>query len=527
MTREDPLDRFTILRELGRGTTGPVYAARDRSTGAAAALKTLDPALLGAADAKLAMAFLENARSAARLRHSNIVKVLDAGEAGGMPYVAMELVEGKTLRQMLADRPLPIARAIRIFDDVASALAYAHEEGMVHRGVRPSNIFVLPSGAAKIGDFGTGQVGDAAARYLSPEQVRGDPIDPRTDLYSLGAVLYEMLTHRAPFGGHSSKEIRENILRSGPRRPSEANPSVPAALDEMVLRLLARNPDERPAGARDLLRELQRLEESLGLRPGVSPATPEPAKSEPTLRTEPRAEEFQDFRPIPVMPQFDEREERLREQDARVVRRRGPEPARRSGASNALAVLAIALAVFSIGLTVVSNGYPGLGALRTFVTRTEEAPAKTVPAVATVVAPPPQPAPLPVAETVRPAAAEPIPPAPSEPLPAPKLEKPAAVVATAPQPAPPAPQPKATLREPQPAAKAKLIVAVSPGGEIYVDGKHAGTAPQLTTLDLEPGMHRIEIRSGSRRPYLTYMVVEPGEERHIRYDFDAKAHPRA
>src|SRR5436190_77359 len=250
MTQENTLGRYTILRELGRGAIGTVYAARDRSAGALVALKILDPALLSAADAKLAELFLKNARSAARLRHSNIVKVQDAGEAGGTAYVATELVEGESLRHLLDERPLPIARAVQIFDDIASALAYAHEEGVVHRGVKPSNILVSRSGVAKIGDFGTGQIGDAALRYMSPEQVRGEPVDQRTDLFSLGAVFYEMLTRRAPFEGHSAKEIKENILRAAPPRPSEVNPLVPGALDRMVLGMLARHPDERPANAR-------------------------------------------------------------------------------------------------------------------------------------------------------------------------------------------------------------------------------------------------------------------------------------
>jgi len=121
-TQENPLERYTILRELGRGAIGTVYAARDRSTGAVVALKTLDPALFSEPNAQLAELFLKNARSAGRLRHANIVAIVDAGEAGGTAYVAMELVEGESLRHLLDERPLPIARAIRIFDDIASAL---------------------------------------------------------------------------------------------------------------------------------------------------------------------------------------------------------------------------------------------------------------------------------------------------------------------------------------------------------------------------------------------------------------------
>ena len=252
MTQTSPPERYTILRELGRGAIGTVYAARDGSTGAVVALKILDPALFSEANEPLAEAFLNNARSAAGLRHRNIVRVFDAGEAGGTAYVAMELVEGESLRRVLDHGPLSIARAVQIFDDIASALAYAHEERMVHRGLKPSNIIVAPSGVAKIGDFGTGQIGEAALRYMSPEQVRRDPVDARSDLFSLGAVFYEMLTRRAPFEGDSPEQIKQNILRAAPPPPSTSNPHVPGALDAIVARLLAPRPDDRFANARDL-----------------------------------------------------------------------------------------------------------------------------------------------------------------------------------------------------------------------------------------------------------------------------------
>ena len=269
MTQDNPLGRYTILRELGRGAIGTVYAARDASTGVVVALKVLDPALCSEPNARLAERFLENARAAARLRHRNIVRILDAGEARPTAFVAMELVEGESLRRVLDERPLSIARAIQVFDDIASALAYAHEEGMVHRGVKPSNIIVLPSGVAKIGDFGLGQIGDAALRYTSPEQVRRDSVDHRSDLFSLGVVLYEMLTRRAPFEGNTPDQIRNNILHAEPAAPSKVNPHVPAALDAIVSRLLARNADERFSNARLVLRDLQRVEEELGLGPGA------------------------------------------------------------------------------------------------------------------------------------------------------------------------------------------------------------------------------------------------------------------
>ena len=533
MTQQTPLERYKILRELGHGAISRVYAVRDESMGAVVALKTLNPALFSEADANLAELFLKNARSAGRLRHRNIVQVHDAGEAGGTAYVAMELLEGESLRNMLEHRPLSIARAIQIFDDIASALAYAHEEGMVHRGVRPSNIIVLRSGVAKITDFGIGQIGEAALRYMSPEQVRGDPVDHRSDLFSLGAVFYEMLTRRAPFEGNSPKEIKESILRAEPPRPSEVNPHVPGALDGIVLRMLAGHPDDRFANARILLRDLQRLEEALGLGPGASAGTGEPTVSvspdgpEPRLRT-PDPNRFRDREPtMHDAPRFAQHEE------FQHMMGREPAPERSSGSrATRFAALALLLAVFPTGLGVVLydslQEVPATAAapsLSTAPPPMAEATKEPATAPAEPEASPPRPMgdaraenPLPQ----KPSVAEPTPSAQIESLPARESKQPATAVTAPAQQVPRTAQPTATISEPQPGGTAKLMIAVAPQGELYIDGKHYGATPPITTLDLEPGMHRIEIRSGSRKPYLTYITVQAGDLRRIRHDFDAK-----
>jgi eukaryotic-like serine/threonine-protein kinase len=550
MTQENLPGRYTILRELGRGAIGAFYAARDASTGAQVALKILHPALFSEANAKLAELFLKNARSAARLRHRNIVRIFDAGEAGGTAFVASELVEGESLRHMLEERPLSIARAIQIFDDIASALAYAHEEGMVHRGVKPSNIIVLREGVAKIGDFGTGQIGAAALPYTSPEQVRGDPVDHRSDLFSLGAVFYEMLTRRAPFEGDTPEQIRENILRAEPPLPSKVNPHVPSALDALVLRMLARHPDDRFTNARVLLRDLQRVEEELGLGPGAGARN----VSVPAVRPEPSpAEDLQHRSPVPAGEAF-------HAPDASFIKEREPRPEQSSESrASLLAALALMLAMVSIGLTVVLYYSPDLIDRLTLASRIQEAPKPpTAAAPSPPIAPPPvtearkepptEPAPAPAAPEASPppatsdakpeessgvASASPLPPQPLVEEPGPSAqaesllpaesEKPAAGE-TAPTPeAPRAKQPRAKVAEPQAGAMARLLIAVSPRGELYIDGEHYGTTPPITTLELAPGMHRIEVRSGSRKPYVTYMTVQGGEERRIRHDFNAKS----
>ena len=483
MTEENILARYTIQRELGRGALGAVYAARDRTTGTVVALKRLDPALFSKADASFAERFLQQARAARRLEHAGIVRVLDAGAAAGTGYVAMELLEGESLRSILDRGPLPLARAIRIAHDVACGLAYAHLEGVVHGGLKPSNIIVLRSGAAKITDFGVAKL---TPRRQAPDQ----PPDHRADVFALGGVLYEMLAHRPPPGD------------GAPLAPSELNPHVPRALDAVVLSMLAERPADRMAGIPVLLRELQRLQEGLGLEPDANPPAEAPAAP-------PR---FEERAPPQEPPRFAaiEREREVLEY-RRAMMERGPGARRRAGARPPIvAALALVLALVAIGLTGYLYYSSGLGERVLAAIRTREAPA---PAPA---APIPA-APSPVAETPK------VVEAPKEPLMVKRMPaaEPAALapienpVVREPE------KPKPTVVETAP-ARAQLIVAVAPRGEIYIDGEHRGTSPPLTTLDLEPGMHRVEVRSGARKPFLTYMTVEPGDVRRIRHDFNAK-----
>ena len=597
MTTENMLARHKILHELGRGATGTVYAARDRTTGAVVALKRLDPPLLKS-DAAFAERFLKYARSARHLSHRNIVKVHDAGEAAGTAYVAMEMLEGENLRDILDEGPLPMARAIQIAHEIACGLAHAHLEGVIHGGIKPSNVIVLRSGVVKITDFGIGQLGHAAllsgARagclaYLSPEQVRGDPVDHRCDIFSLGAVFYEMLTRRRPFEGDSPKEITGSILHAKPPPPSELNPHVPRALDAIVLSMLAGQPAARMAGVPVLLRELQRLEEGLGLGSGASAGTDEPTASAPPaepgpgLRT-PDPDRFRERAPMQDEPQFarhgefrdaigfgvrpdssaaDEFQHRqitdrevLEYERAMRARRFGPERSSRSRPA-IFAALALVLAALGIGLTefmgltAFMDDWSGRIERGIAARRMQEAPV-------TAAAPSRSTAPAPAAETTRePAAApeasppravadgkaeqessaslsapEPMPPKPLAAEPGPLAPKESPVARAPEQPAsagaaqakqlPRAVQPTAKVPAEQPGGTARLILAVSPRGELYIDGEHRGTIPPVTTLDLEPGMHRIEVRSGSRKPYLTYMTVQAGDVRRIRHDFNAK-----
>ncbi|TAK84262.1 MAG: PEGA domain-containing protein [Betaproteobacteria bacterium] len=496
MTQENMLASYKILHELGRGSMGTVYAARDRETGGVVALKRLDPAL-GKSDASFAERFLKHARSARLLKHHNIVRIHEASEVGGTVYVAMELLEGRNLRHILDAGPLPVARAIQIAHDIACGLAHAHLEGVVHGGLKPSNVIVLRSRVVKITDFGIGQLGQAAPlseapagglSYMSPEQLRGEPLDHRCDIFALGALFYEMLGHRPPFEGGSAKEIVENILHARPPLPSELNPHAPRALDAIVFSMLAGQPVDRMPGVPILLRDLQRLEEGLGFASDASAGADEPTASvpppgpEPELRTpdpnrfrEP--EEFQQRNRIADSEAFDH-------DKAIAMMERESGRQRSSGSRPAIAgALTLVLAVLGIGLAGFMYYSPGPGERGVAASRMPETPA-TAPAA-------PEASP---------------PPAPASAAPAQAL--------------PPAMRPPAKVPKPQPGGTARLVLAVSPRGEIYIDGKHHGTTPPITTLDLEPGMHRVEVRSGSRTPYLTYMTLQAGDVRRIQYGFN-------
>lgn len=554
MPQENVLARYSILHELGRGAIGRVYAARDRETGAVVALKRFDPALLAKLGASSAERLLKQARSARFLKHSNIVAVHDAGEVGGTLYVAMEMLEGESLRKMLDDGPLPIGRALRIAHDIATGLAYAHLEGAVHGGLKASNVIVLRSGVAKITDFGTAQPAQP-----SPEQMRGDPVDHRSDIFSLGALLYEMLTHRPPVDATAPP-------------PSELNPHVPRALDTVVLSMLARQSGSRMPGVPILLRELDRLEEGLGLSAAPRAAAGEPTASVPPAEpvSRPRAPDparITDRVPVRDAPRADPTSDRelfdyhpamaMMDRESRQERCAG---SRRTISASVIAVLAL-LGTGVAGF-MYSFSWPGEPGIRDALARLVPS-SLTQRTLATAHEPSRQVAPLPVAATTKepeaPASAPepprevaPLPvgdatpeavPArpPEDPMPAgpqvaepPPLAQPAptesSVVRASEQPepaqAPPVQKPartaQATTKAPQrqPGGTARLILAVSPQGEIYIDGKHHGTTPPVTAFDLEPGMHRVEVRSGSRTPYLTYMTVEAGEVRRIRHDFD-------
>ena len=250
--------RYRLLEVLGTGGMATVYRAGDEVLGREVAVKVLSPQY--AADPGFLARFEREARHVARLNHPRIVTVFDCGIDGGMPYIVMELAAGRALREVLDQAGArPAGEAAAIAAAVCEALEAAHAAGLVHRDIKPANI-VLSGGQVKVLDFGIARAGDPAgatrtqavlgtAAYLSPEQASGAPAGPQADLYSLGCVLFEMLTGAPPFTGDSSVGIAYRHVHEDPGPPSARRPGLPASLDEITTRLLAKDPTARPPGA--------------------------------------------------------------------------------------------------------------------------------------------------------------------------------------------------------------------------------------------------------------------------------------
>jgi serine/threonine protein kinase/Tfp pilus assembly protein PilF len=299
--REPLRSRYRILEKIGSGGMGVVYRAEDVTLGRTVALKMLPEGSLGRADRRAR--FLREARAAAALNHPRICTVYEVGEftsdsgaggdpggaawAEGTPFIAMEFVEGRTLRSLLASGPLAVEEALRIARDVADGLACAHAAGIVHRDLKPENIMVGEDGRAKILDFGIAKIpkerggtvppeaatltptqpvkttvlGEilGSAAYMSPEQTRGRAVDVRSDVFSFGILLHEMLTGRTPFQGATRAEVMNAILLDRPGPASDQNPAVPPALDAVIARCLQKDRDARYPSAREIRADIERL----------------------------------------------------------------------------------------------------------------------------------------------------------------------------------------------------------------------------------------------------------------------------
>src|SRR5215813_9312341 len=273
-------ERYSIENELGRGGMGRIFTGRDIKLGRRVAIKFLAK---GIHDEDELRRFEQEARAAGSLNHPNVLTVHDIGIHEGNPYIVSELLEGGTLRERLQEKPLASDTANNYFAQLADGLAAAHERGIIHRDLKPENLFITNDGRLKILDFGIAKLlgpgnesfaGEAPAQtqtgaivgtmgYMSPEQVRGQPADRRSDIFSAGAILYEMLSGKRAFKSGSLVETAYAILNDD---PPELPEQVPVDLQEVVWRCLEKDPEERLQSARELASQLQRLSTSSGIR---------------------------------------------------------------------------------------------------------------------------------------------------------------------------------------------------------------------------------------------------------------------
>src|SRR5262245_23977504 len=284
------LGDFLLLRKLGQGGMGQVYLARQQSLKRDVALKLLRPDL--AADATALARFRAEAEAVARVTHANIVQVYAVGEQDGLHFMALEYVDGRNLREYLAKKGTPdLPAALSVMRQVAAALVRAGELGLAHRDVKPENILVTRKGEVKVADFGLSRAfaGDALAPnltqsgvtlgtpvYMSPEQVQGKPVDHRSDIYSFGVTCYHLLAGEPPFAGATAFEVAVQHVQADPPALSDTRPDLPPDLTAMVHKMMAKKPDDRYQSAKDILRDLAKVRDGLGLTKsgGATPALP-------------------------------------------------------------------------------------------------------------------------------------------------------------------------------------------------------------------------------------------------------------
>jgi len=510
MDAPNKIGRYEILEELGRGAMGTVYRAKDPAMDRVVALKTIISLVLASEQGgEFRERFYREARAAGALAHPGIVPVFDVGEHEGLPFLVMEFISGKTLADALKKgERLTVDRVCEIGQKIAEALGYAHSHGVVHRDIKPANILLTSKETygierPKITDFGvakmaaghttlTGQILGTPA-FMPPEQFTGAPIDGRADIFSLGVVLYWMATGEQPFPGESFTAVSYKVVHTEPVPPRKLNPSLPAKLESIILKCLAKNPDERFQTGEDLARELGEL------RVGITSTGLQSAAARvPAAGSDPNAT-FIESRPVMQTAQT------------------AAQPSERAAAANNKSRNVLVLAAL-VAAAILAGSW--------ILLRHKETPvAQIAPAPSTAVSEaPPAPAPPPVVSasvSTQPAAA----PAPTAPVPntlavpkpaasaATKADKkaPAAETTPAPKTEPALPELAALDFNPKtldPKSNAKLKIeadqmpayldfAVEMDGKLYLRRSAEGSKALFDDLYVPPGLHEFRVTSAS------------------------------
>jgi serine/threonine-protein kinase len=487
------IGRYALKYRLGEGGLGTVFAAHDPLLSRLIAVKTLNLELDRSERDSFNAMFLNEARAAAGLSHPHIVTVFDAGISDNRVYIAMELLKGRDLRQLRQEgwRATP-AQAALIVRRVADALAYAHSKGVVHRDVKPANIFMVGRTQPRVLDFGIARIahqhenavdGDIAAGspyYMAPEQSRHETVDRRADVFSLGVVLYELLTDQKPFRGNTLEEITNAVRKHEPPHANKIDPNIPEALAVITARAMEKNPEHRYRSARALSRELRHwLDEN-------------------TVSSDSDAEPSRPSKQRWIW-----------------------------GAVAAAGLLLIGAALLSLGtshrhgtqVAVEAAATPAAQATSPGPTGAAAEPSQA--AAPAVTATPPTNTNVPAAAPVAPLAAAPADPSGTNAADVkaarPTGSKEATKETTKERRAREARERDARLAASLPAGV--LRIAISPWGEIEVDGKPAGTSPPITELSLPEGAHQIVIRNSDLPPYSTAVSVTAGQTSTLKYKF--------
>lgn len=501
--------RYALKYCIGEGGLGTVYAAHDPLLSRLIAIKTMQVDLPDQDREQFNALFLNEAKAAGSLSHPHIVTVYDAGAGSQGTYMAMELLRGKDLRQLMSVgwRPTP-AQAALIIRRVADAVSYAHHKGVIHRDLKPANIFMVGRTQPRVLDFGIARIRQVEAQapsedglsrfgdvvggsphYMAPEQVRREPADRRADVYSLGVVLYELLTGRKPFAGNDLDEISDAVLNKPVRPPHELNPEVPQALSAIAMRAMARDLVQRTRSARTLSRELREWLDGQDEQAATAAAGGKAAK-----------------------PRKDAAKTKAAATPAATAG--GGEPFTRTAGVNGVLVAAAGL-----GLVLLAGGawwlwqqsrLPPLGSPPDLAAST---PAEAVTAAAPlppVSLPVVEPAPTPQPEVVE--SASMLAQAASEAAAAAVVPPPVAAPAA---PVMPAAQPEAV----KPVPTGLVRVSVTPWGRVFVGRRALGVTPPMTQFTLPQGRHTIIIRNGDFPPYQQTIEVKAGQAVSISHAF--------
>ncbi len=285
-------NRYEILERIGNGGMAVVFKARDHRLNRLVAVKILKPEL--ADDADFRRRFHDESQAVAMLSHTNIVSVYDVSQSDGLDYIVMELIDGMTLKQYMRKRGAPLnwREAIHFITQILRALDHAHSRGIIHRDIKPQNVLILRDGSVKVTDFGIARIASAAqhtmtaeaigsVHYISPEQAKGSHVDCRTDIYSAGVVLYEMLTGRLPYEGDNPVNVAIQHINSIPIPPGELNPDIPPALEAITLKAMAPDLNQRYPSAEVMLEDLKEFRRNPGMV--VAPPAREEIVDEPTM----------------------------------------------------------------------------------------------------------------------------------------------------------------------------------------------------------------------------------------------------